>query len=216
MTMTKDEAAPLLRQFCADGKETAKPFVFRGWNVATDGKILAAIPGAPDDSTPSIDLSPYWTEMHRAANDGPLLPLPAFPVDAVPVLTRCSSCSGKGSTPARLECETCDGTGDCLHCGHECDQCDGEGTIEADYPGEPCNSCRGTGKHHEWPPMCLLASRVVGVAYASQLIALRASVRWSDRFLVWQAGPMTGLLMPISDDKGELAADCRRRGAVLL
>ena len=216
--MTRDEAAVLLRQFCDLGSEKlTKPFQFEGWHVGTDGKIVGCIPGQPDGSTPPISLASIWIDMHRTVNEGGLVPLP----EALPTMgfemKPCTECHGKGATPARLDCETCDGTGDCLHCGHECDKCDGAGWVEADYPGGPCARCKGAGTIAHGPNACVVAGGVVGLGYAMQLLALTASVRWcGTRFLAWTAGPMTGLLMPLGDQAGDLKANCIKRGAVLL
>lgn len=40
----------------------------------------------------------------------------------------CEYCDGK-----QIICEICDGSCYCSHCNHECDECDGLGTIKCKY-----------------------------------------------------------------------------------
>ena len=46
----------------------------------------------------------------------------------------CTECEGRGA----VECDRCDGTGDCDHRGGECGECDGTGTVD-------CDACNADG-----------------------------------------------------------------------
>lgn len=117
-----------LKLFCCDSYRYHEPFVLRGNHVATDGKIMVLIP-CDEPDTPCIRNLNYESVMEPAKFVTQWEPI------AIPDCD-CTRCNKSGIIHhAENNCETCRGTGieKCFHCGNEieCEDCDGQGKIEA-------------------------------------------------------------------------------------
>lgn len=139
--------------------------------LATDGKMLAwrADPQAPprSTSTPVLDVVDRIIHAHAMVPVFYHLPEAMPGYDAAAAGT-CTECKGAGSVVPDMDCEDCEGIGECPHCGHACDECDGTGRVPTGAPAIPCSHCGGSGK---LPPSAVrIAGRLLAWKFARRLI----------------------------------------------
>lgn len=122
-----------------------RPFRLNGFVYATNGHWMVRISDEPTiDADPIADHHPKSIEkMFAEAPTEGFISLPEMekPAD-------CTRCEGLGFGTL-TKCESCDGDGEFVHCGHfyECKACDGEGdSFEATPDGtDACPDCYGRG-----------------------------------------------------------------------
>jgi hypothetical protein len=115
-----------LELFCDPDTRYKEPFVLRGNHIATDGRILIAIPTSETD-TPGGRLD-YESVMK------PLAAVKEWHPVSIEI-SPCDECDGSGLIHYfDTTCKKCDGKGHiyCSHCDHEycCDECGGDGGEE--------------------------------------------------------------------------------------
>lgn len=170
------------------------------WWAATDGKILA-FQDAGDVVGPSNpDIRRHCDAV--AAMNLIWLPLPTKMPVAPGKMRTCTCCHGSGRIGVVEDCDACEGTGECPHCGHECEECDGDGSIDTDRPGEPCASCGGSGSIQEGPQWLLVYGHPVTWRYAALLVGVGAEVAWGDllgsKALIFRTHEgLRGFVMPL-------------------
>lgn len=117
-----------LKPFCGD-ERWPEPWVVGGMRIATDGRILVALPTDEPDSPRT-----FWrgqvnlNDLLKDVPCGPMPPRIVAPRDVASGRALCPACQGKPPVGA---CRECKGAGDV-----ECPTC------EQDYP---CPDCDGTG-----------------------------------------------------------------------
>lgn len=175
------------------------------WWCALDGKILASRSADGDDvgeSKPPVlrHLQALWAQTPE------WFPLPATLPDIPGETQSCDECHGTGKTGTQDACSACDGGGSCPHCGHECEECDGDGYVENDRPGEPCTSCGGAGKRLSRRRPLLIRGKVVAWHYAALIVGLHAEAAIIDLLGMRQvvafrtADGLLGFVMPVTLD----------------
>lgn len=124
-----------LQKFCAIidfRSERLRPFHFRGYAYATDGRICIRI---KDDSSLKLDIAHTGIDYAKVFEGEENCDL------SIPLL------------PARIDCEHCHGTA----ISHDCPDCEGEGDLIASGGiGIDCATCTGKGKVTPAPdaPFC--------------------------------------------------------------
>ena len=193
---------PELKQF-SDADIPAAPGPFRAGDYwcATDGKILAwrrAEDGITEPN-PAIPVAHLLAAIN--AISGGWLSLPAEMPQASETTETCTECRGIGTVPKEVDCDDCGGTGECHHCGHECEECDGDGVIESKDAGEPCPRCGGARVMPCGPSWILVGLGCIAWRYAATLVRLKAQVVWNTdtgrTVLAWRNETLTGFVMPL-------------------
>lgn len=144
-----------LKRFCATEEhhrfQTQEPFSLGdGWLYATNGRVAVRVP-SNDPAAEGRKLPKSIAEFAQwAAGESAALPIPdvmTLPFDP------CSECGGKGKTPERRECSTCEGEGD-VECDmghyHPCEDCGGKGYCTIKGRVIDCPDCVNGRAIVEW------------------------------------------------------------------
>jgi hypothetical protein len=126
--------------------------------------------------------------------------LPPLTAPELP-LVYCTDCNGTGKTPAFEDCDECGGTGECSHCGAECEHCRGKGKMEVTGKHDHCETCGGSGKVTKENRWVIVDGHAIQWAYLAQIAALGAEIAWhaSPRsFFMWRTGKLRGIVMPLT------------------
>jgi len=208
---------PDLQQFCEPDRHQPEslrtPFRAGNFWTGTDGKIMGwhvAEDGLVENN-PIIRATPIIddVEIHFNRFDWRIIPeLAELAVNLKP----CSDCKGSGKCPTEIMCESCDGAGECSHCGHECEGCDGRGKVENHDIHTHCQECGGTGKIAEKHRRVELDGHGIAWSYLSLLLRLGAQIAWNGsagpsrrELFVFKVGDLHGIVMTLgktSDDIG--------------
>jgi len=200
MTQAKD-----ISIFCERSEDTwagsrgaCRPWIKDGWRYATDGTIIARemAKGKPQGALPAVSshVKESWWEWSEQ------IPITL----SRPERTACRACDGTGKRPDR--CPRCWWDGSLYYSEdseHVCPRCDGTGRSGPSFVD--CDDCGGEGgtlgyRHRE-------GDLTIDPKYAEILHTLGAEV-WSalvpalspdTRFLVFRAGEIAGVLMPMKD-----------------
>lgn len=144
-------------------------FIHEGRDFVSDGHSLLLVP--PGQASENQSNNPGIEQIIKPVPDATsftvhLSELVSWLASKPKVSVYCDECDGETESSGSSDCEMCDGHGDCYHCGHECEGCEGTGKVHCP------NHKLITRENYYTTPYVQLGSSAIAAPAAYEILSL--------------------------------------------